>query len=167
MENEKEIIKPQIYALKVYVGGEELSLFDREFKVLMKLKNGHLNIVKAFNAKLLTIDPLPMSNDLTSQSSKRMNELKSNPMHSTIAYLVLEYCPAEDLFAYVKSGVTRLNFKLSYTLFLQVLFGLNYMHTSCGVAHLDIKLENIVVDKKFNLKLIDFAFSEIKDSVLW
>lgn len=73
----------------------------------------------------------------------------------------------EDLFTYVKSGSTRLNYPLCYTLFMQVLFGVHYMHESCGIAHFDIKLENIVVDQKFNLKLIDFAFSEPKDAFLW
>jgi serine/threonine protein kinase len=34
------------------------------------------------------------------------------------------------------------------------------------MAHLDIKLENIVLDKFFMLKLIDFAYSEPKDSLM-
>lgn len=34
------------------------------------------------------------------------------------------------------------------------------MHHICGLAHLDIKLENIVIDKYFIPKFIDFAFSD-------
>ena len=38
------------------------------------------------------------------------------------------------------------------------------MHEECNMGHLDIKLENIVLDKNYFLKLIDFAYSEPKRS---
>ena len=34
----------------------------------------------------------------------------------------------------------------------------SYMHSN-GIAHRDLKLENIMFDKDFNLKLIDFGFA--------
>jgi serine/threonine protein kinase len=34
------------------------------------------------------------------------------------------------------------------------------MHTACGLAHLDIKLENVMLDDQYNPKLIDFAYSD-------
>ena len=37
------------------------------------------------------------------------------------------------------------------------------MHRGNCIAHMDIKLENIVLDSSFNLKLIDFAFCERAD----
>jgi serine/threonine protein kinase len=60
----------------------------------------------------------------------------------------------------VKSGRTRYESKLCRTIFYQVLSGINFMHTLGGVAHLDIKLENLVVDSSYIVKVIDFAFSE-------
>jgi len=34
------------------------------------------------------------------------------------------------------------------------------MHHSCGIAHIDIKLENIVLDQGYSPKFIDFAYSD-------
>lgn len=39
------------------------------------------------------------------------------------------------------------------------------MQTDCGLAHYDIKLENIVIDKNYVPKLIDFAYCEPKDEL--
>jgi serine/threonine protein kinase len=34
------------------------------------------------------------------------------------------------------------------------------MHTELGIAHMDIKLENILVGNEFQLKICDFGFVE-------
>ena len=77
-----------------------------------------------------------------------------------MAYLVFEYCDKGDLFCYVKSMKTRFDSKLCRSMFHQVLSGINFMHEKCRVAHLDIKLENLVLDSSYMVKVIDFAFSE-------
>lgn len=73
---------------------------------------------------------------------------------------MFDLCEKEDLFFYVKSGFTRYNEKLCRAIFAQILHGLHFMHHKCGMAHLDIKLENIVLDDKFIVKLIDFAYTD-------
>ena len=77
-----------------------------------------------------------------------------------LSYIIYEYCPKMDLFSYVASGHTVRNEALCHSLFVQVLSSMAFLHKDCTTAHLDIKLENIVVDRNFILKLIDFAFCE-------
>lgn len=79
-----------------------------------------------------------------------------------MAYIIYEFCPKSDLFTYVAERFTVGREKLCHALFYQIISSLYYLHEECNMAHLDVKLENIVLDKHYFLKLIDFAYSEPK-----
>jgi serine/threonine protein kinase len=34
------------------------------------------------------------------------------------------------------------------------------LHEDVGIAHLDIKLENILIDQNFDVRICDFGFSD-------
>ncbi len=71
----------------------------------------------------------------------------------------MEYCKHGDLFDLIKrSG--QLSESLAKYLFTQILNGVEYLHSKEGIAHLDLKLENILIGDNLQLKLCDFGFYE-------
>lgn len=72
-------------------------------------------------------------------------------------YEVMEYAPF-DLFAIVMTGkMSREEVNCS---FLQILAGVTYLH-SMGLAHRDLKLDNVVVNEHGIMKIIDFGSASV------
>lgn len=72
-------------------------------------------------------------------------------------YEVMEYCPY-DLFATVMTG--KMSREETACCFMQVLNGLTYLHRM-GLAHRDMKLDNIVMNEHGILKIIDFGSASV------
>ena len=45
-------------------------------------------------------------------------------------------------------------------LLLQMVSGLSHMN-QCGLVNRDIKLENMLVDQAFNIRIADFGFAQV------
>lgn len=75
---------------------------------------------------------------------------------------VMEYCAEGDLYNLVKrkylSDESRQTDR--HCLFKQLIQGIHYLH-SHGIAHRDIKLENLLITKDSKLKITDFGVSEV------
>lgn len=72
-------------------------------------------------------------------------------------WLVLEYCPGRELYEYLLQ-VGRVPVDETRKLFAQITSAVYYAH-SLNCIHRDLKLENILLDKKRNAKLSDFGFT--------
>jgi len=83
---------------------------------------------------------------------------KSGKVLNTIL-LVLEYCPGGELFD-ILYYTHQLDSVTSRTYFIQMLQGLKACHNA-GVAHRDIKPQNLLLDRKYQLKITDFGLSFI------
>ncbi|XP_052290926.1 CBL-interacting serine/threonine-protein kinase 1 isoform X3 [Citrus sinensis] len=74
-------------------------------------------------------------------------------------YMVLEYVTGGELFDKIASK-GRLQEAEGRKLFQQLIDGVSYCHNK-GVFHRDLKLENILLDSKGNIKISDFGLSAL------
>lgn len=73
--------------------------------------------------------------------------------------IIFEYCPGVDFLNYIKHDKPKFEDEIFY--FKQLLDGIDYMH-NIGIAHMDIKLENIMIDtNNKQIKIIDFGESRV------
>ena len=71
---------------------------------------------------------------------------------------VMEYCQQGELYSLVERRYFRLEDK--YCIFKQLLRGVAYLHDH-GIAHRDIKLENLLMTDDGYIKITDFGVSEV------
>ena len=117
--------------------GETLNLYNRQFKneAINQANLTHHNIAKIY--------------DYYEKDS--------------IGHIVMEYVDGQSLYEILKE--IRLNSKLEEILDIiyQCIDGVKYAHEN-GIVHRDIKLENIMYNKKTSsIKIIDFGLSKIKE----
>jgi len=82
-----------------------------------------------------------------------------------ISYIITEYAINGDFFSFVKKNRKQIDEKLARTYFRQLIEGLEYIHQN-GVAHMDLKLDNLLVGNDYNLKIADFDMAHYKDDAI-
>ncbi|KAM7212234.1 hypothetical protein V8F06_012370 [Rhypophila decipiens] len=75
----------------------------------------------------------------------------------SLVWLVLEYCPGDELYNYLLNH-GKLPVEKVQKIFTQLVGAVCYVHQQSCV-HRDLKLENILLDKHENVKLCDFGFT--------
>ena len=72
-------------------------------------------------------------------------------------YLILECANGITLKSYMKNQLNqRLNEVKTKKIFIQLISALSYLHNK-NICHRDIKLENIIINEKMNIKIIDLG----------
>ena len=72
-------------------------------------------------------------------------------------YLISEYAKGITLKSYMKNQPNqKLNEFKAKKIFIQLIFALSYLHNN-KICHRDIKLDNIIIDDKLNIKIIDLG----------
>ena len=93
-------------------------------------------------------------NQLNHQNIIKIYEIKEDKNNF---YLIMEYYSEGDLYRFL-SKYNKLNEEDASIIFYQIVNGVEYLHNNL-ICHRDLKLENILIDKKKNVKIIDYNLS--------
>ncbi|KAH0795307.1 CAMK family protein kinase [Histomonas meleagridis] len=72
-------------------------------------------------------------------------------------YIFMEYCQGTSLLSFINSR-SSISERVCRIIFKQIIIALSFLHNK-GIAHRDLKLENIIVSSSYEVKIIDFGFS--------
>lgn len=72
-------------------------------------------------------------------------------------YIIMEHCCNGELFSYITSK-NKLKEEEACRLFQQLISAIQYLG-ELGIAHRDVKPENLLLDESLNLKMVDFGLS--------
>lgn len=99
-----------------------------------------------------------ISSSLTHQAIINVFDLMVDPINMVYSQ-IMEYVPCGDLFAliYSTSGLEVIECDC---FFKQILNAVTYLH-SVGISHNDLKVENLLLTKTGQLKIIDFGTSAV------
>ena len=84
--------------------------------------------------------------------------VKKDGNHVNVAYIVLELIPGGELFDYVANSGPFSERIIKY-FSKQILLIVQYIHSK-GLFHRDLKLENILLDESYDIKIIDFGVAQ-------
>ena len=73
-------------------------------------------------------------------------------------YIITEYASKGILFDYIINSKVGLEEIYAKVIFKKILLGVKAIHAA-GICHLDLKIENIFMDQKYNPKIGDFGFA--------
>lgn len=79
-----------------------------------------------------------------------------NDINESYIIIIMEYCENGNLWNFMKTKDFQYHKNKIIKEFLEAI---QYLHNK-GIAHCDIKLDNIVIDSNFNAKLSDFGYSQ-------
>ena len=144
-------------------GGQAVVYLVREIKsgiqYVAKLINNededkdedNYNLEIKLNQKISTINP-PNLYILRYFEHGTTNFNRKGICYKNVPYLILELAPKGDLFKYIKITGEGFGEKYGKLLFQKILLGVQACH-NIGVFHLDLKVENILLDDKYNPKI--------------
>lgn len=79
----------------------------------------------------------------------------SEGVNVNTSIIVMQLAPNGDFLNLLITNQIKLDARLARTYFHQLVSAMEYMHTN-GVAHQDLKLDNLLLDEDFQLKICDF-----------
>ena len=132
----------------------------------LNVLTGKIVAIKSFNKSNLKINNFENQNKILYETNL-MKELNHKNITKILELfesdnyilIIMEYINGGNLFSFVKKR-RKLSEKTAKFLFKQIIEGIEYIHSK-NIVHRDIKLENILIDLKNNIKICDFGIGKI------
>ena len=141
------------YAVKLYKNSES---YLNEISRLRNL------IPSKYIVKLISYGQGHLERGYSFYTYKLFNYFGTEPVN----YGIFEYLKNGELHNYIFVSKKRFSEDISRKLFFDLLKAVEICHKS-GITHGDIKLQNVLFNSNFNIKLIDFGFAKnIKDGLI-
>ena len=130
----------------------------------LNILTGRIVAIKSFNKKTLSKNNNEKKILYETNLMKQLNHpniTKILELFETEDYIfiIMEYINGGNLFSFIKKR-RKLSEKTAKFLFKQIIEGIKYIHSK-NIVHRDIKLENILIDLKNNIKICDFGIGKI------
>ena len=130
----------------------------------LNILTGRIVAIKSFNKKTLSKNNNEKKILYETNLMKQLNHpniTKILELFETEDYIfiIMEYINGGNLFSFIKK-TRKLSEKTAKFLFKQIIEGIKYIHSK-NIVHRDIKLENILIDLKNNIKICDFGIGKI------
>jgi len=134
------LLNQKSYAMKIfpYVNGKVSPFFLNEIR-FMNLK--HPNVISG-------------------EHCEYDQEFQIDGQWNRVSYILMEYASHGNFFHFIKNYNQYFDDKLIRTYFRQLIDGLEHLHAN-GVAHLDLKPENLLLGDDFCLKIADYDTSYV------
>jgi serine/threonine protein kinase len=142
------------YIIKQKIGEGSTS---KVFLVKELKSNKHFACKFFTHKKFYTNESNFLSNFSHKNTIKKFDEGEFKLKNKKLNYLILDYCEHGKLSNYIIFFGFGFGEKYGKFLFKNILETVNEIH-NFGFAHCDLKLENILLDKFFNIKIVDFGF---------
>ena len=157
---------------------KNFKILDEKYKLLSKIGSGATSFVylceslsdkKIYAAKILKKTLTDINKEINSLSKINHTNIVNlidfgegniieNEKKKLVKYLILEYCENGELFDYMFYPKKAFGKEIGRGIFKIILNGLKAIHEK-EITHRDLKMENIMLNKEFIIKIADFGFS--------
>ncbi|OHT06693.1 CAMK family protein kinase [Tritrichomonas foetus] len=163
-----EMSPGKLYLEKNYILGEKIGegSFGCVYKAVHRLTNSEVSI------KMIDKFNINSSPDARKHfdNEKTIFKTLNHPLITQYYEMIdcgNEYCIVSELASYgnllkyVNEHPSNMNEKEARRIFTQIVHVVKYLHFDKKMAHRDLKLDNVLLDKDKNIKLIDFGFAKL------
>lgn len=152
------------------------SALEDRYQVMSELGRGGMGIVfQAYDKQLNETVAIKILSPFISNDSEGLERLKREVSaarrvsHGNVIrihdigetkglhYVSMEYFPGDDLKAYLRKN-SNLSFMQAYQIAVQICDGVDAAHRQ-GVIHRDLKPQNVIIDARNQIKIIDFGLA--------